>query len=226
MDQSLNDIATQIINGVYAGLKKPSNYSLSFEQIKDEFAQARNSYIEAMVKTGVFDPEPFMQTIKKLAVAKRDFADVTGYTSGRQEYFASIPEVMHLPGLRSVSFVSAMNKIVPFKVVFGRDIFYVLKDKYTGDKPTIWIQDNNLWLLNPPIANIQHITFRALLENPRTINKMAGMTFTDDDSYPIPGGVIEILRNKIINAYIKQYRMGNLQPTLIATDMATLSDQK
>jgi hypothetical protein len=219
MDHSLNDISTQIINAVYAGLKKPANYSLSFEQVKDEFAQERNRYIENKVATGVFDAESFRQTIPKLPVAKKDFANVTGHTTNRSEYYAEIPEVMHFTGLKSIGYVAAMNKIIPFKICFGNDIFYVLKDKRTGDKPTIWIQDKNLWLLNPPIPNIQHITMRAIFENPRALNGVAGIKFVDDDPYPIPGSVSAIIRDKMVDAYIKQYRMANVYPTLVASDI-------
>ncbi len=219
MNHSLNDIATQIINAVYAGLKQPANYSLSKQQVKDEFAQARNRYIEAQSATGLFDPEGYRQTILKLPIAKKDFANVTGYTVNRQEYHATIAEILHFPGLKSIGYVAAMNKVIPFKVCFGNDIFYVLQDKYTGSKPTIWIQDTNLWLLNPPMANIQNITFRGILENPRAVNTMVGQSYVDDDPYPMPGSAIDAVRNKMVNDYIRHYRSGNMIPTLVAGDL-------
>lgn len=226
MDHSLNDIATQIINAVYAGLKQPANYSMSKEQLKDEFSQGRNRYIETQCASGVFDPESYRQTILKLPVTKRDFTNVAGYTGSRQEYHATIAEVMHFPGLKSVGYVAAMDKVIPFKVCFGNDIFHVLKDKYTGNKPTIWIQDTNLWLLNPPIANITNITFRAILENPRAVNNMVGQKYVDDDPYPMPGSAIDAVRNKIVNDYIRQYRLGSPIPTLLAGDITNIGEPK
>jgi hypothetical protein len=225
MNHSLNDIATQIVNAVYAGLKKPSNYSLSIEQVKDEFAQARNRFIETQVMSGVFEAEPFRQTIPKLPVSKKDFSGIPNFSTNRQEFHASIPEIMHFPGLRSVGYVAAINKVIPFKIVVGNDIFYVLKDKYTGSRPTAWIQDTNLWLLNPPIQNIQYVVMRAIFENPRSLNGVAGMKFVDDDPYPVPGSVIDAIRNKMVNDYIRQYRMANVQPTLLATDMNNTQEQ-
>ena len=219
MDHSLNDIATQIQNAVYGGLKAPKNYSLSLQQIKDEFAQERYRQIVEQHALGQLNPEEFMQNIKKLPVAKRDFADVDGQNYSTQEYHAVIPEIVHIEGLKSVSYISTLGKSVPFKVIWGQSIFDVKYDKYSAKAPTIWIQDKNLWLLNPPVANIQNITFRAILKNPRAINGIAGQKFSDDDPYPCPLDVVTFIRNKMVWDYIKQYRVGNMQPALMAGDL-------
>jgi len=219
MDHSLNQIANQVLNDVYSGLKGPNNFSISLQQIKDSFAQKRNREIFDLYATGHFDIEPFCQTIPKLPIAKKDFSGVVGYSTNRLEYYAEIPEVLHMAGFNPVLYASAMDKAFPFKIIFGRDIFSALHERYTGSRPTIWIQDKSLWLLNPPIANIQHITLRAILENPKALNGVAGQRFVDDDPYPAPGAVIDVIRSKMVFDYIKQYRLGNPQPTLMAGDL-------
>ncbi len=226
MDNSLNQIASQIRNAVYSGLKGPSNFSVSIQQLKDEFAQGVKRQISELLAAGQLDPEPFRQTILKLPVSKKDFSGVTGYSTNRQEFYASIPEVMHMKGLDPIGYVAAMDKVFPFKIVYGNDIFHVSRDRYSATSPTIWIQDKSLWLLHPPIPNIQHITFRAILENPRAINGVAGQKFMDDDPYPAPGFVIDFVRNKMVNEYIRQYRLGNPQPTLMAGDLNLNTETK
>lgn len=219
MNQSLNQQAEQILNAVYAGLKTPSNFSISVRQIKDEIAQARNRHAEQMIREKTFIAEPFRQTIPKLELEKKDFSGVPGYETTRKELFASIPELLFLPGQKPVHYVTAMDRAFPFKVVYGDDFLYARHDRFSGKKPTIWIRDNELWLLNPPIANIKYIGLRAIFENPRALNGVGGIKFTDNDPYPMPTILSDRIRGKLVDDYIRHYRMGHLQPTLMAGDI-------
>lgn len=223
MDHSLNRIAQQVLNGVYAGLKQPNNFSISIEQIKDEIAQMRNRMLYDGLMSGKVDLEPYRQSVFKLPVAKKDFSGADGYSTNHKEYYAQVPELFHVAGSKPVAWVTAMDRKYPFKVVYGNDFMYVKYDKYSKLDPTIWISDTNLWLLNPPIANVQHISLRAVFENPRAVNGLAGMKFIDDDSYPAPIAILSEIRNKLVNDYIRQYRMGNLQPTFVAADIGLSS---
>lgn len=226
MNNSLNEIAHQIVNAVHAGLKTPNNFAVSVRQIKDEVAQRRNTELAALAASGAVDLEPFRQTIFKLPVSKKDFSGVPGYETTRKEYHATIPEPVHAPGLKPVAWVTAMDRPFPFKVIYGNDIFHTRHDKYSGSAPTVWIQDTNLWLINPPIPNIQHISIRYILENPRAVNGIAGMKFMDDDPYPAPGFVLDKIRTRLIDEYIRHYRMGSLQPTLMAGDINVSTGNK
>lgn len=220
MNSSLNEIASQILNAVHAGLKTPNNFAISIRQIKDEVAQRRNTELLAEIASGRgVDLEPYRQTIFKLPLYKKDFSGTNGYTTTRREYHASIPKPLFAPGLKPVAWVTAMDRSFPFKVIYGNDIFHTRFDKYSGNAPTVWIQDTNLWLLNPPISNIQHISIRYILENPRAVNGVAGMKFMDDDPYPAPGAVMDRIRSRLIDEYIRHYRLGSLQPTLMAGDI-------
>jgi hypothetical protein len=219
MNQSLNQHASQILNAVHAGLKSPNNFSISVEQIKDEIAQARNRHAEQMIRERIFDPEPFRQTIPKLRIERRDFSGVTGYNTNRMEFFASIPELLFLPGQKPVHYITAMDRAYQFKVLYGEEFLFAKHDQYSGKKPTIWIRDTELWLFNPPIANIQFIGVRAMFENPRALNGVGGIVFTDDSPYPMPTSLSDRIRNKLVDDYIRHYRMGNMQPTLMGGDI-------
>lgn len=220
MNGSLNDIASQVLNAVLGGLKGPHNFSMSLEQLKDEFGQYRNRFIQELAQNNILNPEQFRQSILKLPVVKKDFANVAGVTTTRKVFWAEIPELLHINGVQPIAYVSVMDKTVyPFKVVYGNDIFYLQHETYSKNKPTIWVEDRNFWLLNPPVPNIQNVTFRALLDNPRAINGVAGQKFTDDDTYPMPGNIVSEIRDKMVWDYIKQYRMTNPQPTLMAGDL-------
>lgn len=218
MENSLNQIADQIINAVYAGLKSPANYSLSKAQVKDEIAQARNRLIERQVANGVFEPEPFRQTIKKIQLTKEDFSD-SGVTTTRKELRGTIPELLFSPGIKPIQYITAMDRGFQFKIIYGNDFFYYKRSFYADKKPTAWVQDRVLWLFNPPIANIQHVGMRAILENPRSVNEIPGNKFIDDDPYPMPLSMVDEIKLRLVNDYINQYRRGSMQPTLMAGDV-------
>jgi hypothetical protein len=219
MQHSLNQYADQVLNGVYAGLKGPANFPISKEQVKDEIAQERNARLEKRLKQGYADIESYRQTIPKLQVVRKDFSGITDHITGRQELWAQIPELPNFTGVKPVAWVSAMDKVIPFKIVYGNDFAYAQHDKFSASKPTIWITDTNLWLFNPPIATIKFITIRTLVENPRALNGVGGIKFTDDDPYPMPLAMGTEIRNKLVNDYINQYRRGTMQPTLMAGDL-------
>lgn len=226
MQHSLNQYADQILNGVYAGLKGPANFPISKEQIKDEIAQERNARLAKKIQSGIVDLEPFRQLIPKLELVKKDFSGVDSYTTTRKELWAQIPELPNFPGVKPISFVSAMEMAVPFKVIYGNDIFTHKYDKFSAKVPTVWIQDTNLWLFNPPIANLKYIKVRTLVENPRALNGVGGIKFTDNDPYPMPLAIGAEIRDRLINEYITRYRRGTMQPTLMAGDMNINTEPK
>lgn len=227
MDHSINQYADQVLNAVYAGLKGPANFPISKEQIKDELAQLRNRMAVKKQDAGItIDPEPFRQTIPKLKVERKDFSGVEGHTTNRQEFWAKIPELAYFSGIKPVAWVSAMDRAMTFKIVYGNDFAYARHDRFSGKLPTIWIQDTNLWLFNPPIANIQFITVRAIFENPRALNGIGGIKFTDMDPYPMPLSMGAEIRDKMIFDYINQYRRGTMQPTLMAGDLNISTGEK
>lgn len=218
MEHTLNSISAQILNDVYAGLKAPGNFSVPQRQIKDEFGQARNRYMQEEYQAGRLEKEAYMQTIPKLAVVKKDFVGL-GLTTSRKEYWAEIPEALSFKGFNAFEYITTMDKAVITKIVYGDDFRWVQFDKYTAKMPTIWIQDKNLWLLNPPVANIQWITLRYILDNPRSLNGVAGIKFMDDDPYPAPGHAVDAIKNKMVNDYLRHYRLANPLPTLVAGDL-------
>lgn len=218
MEHTLNSISAQILNDVYAGLKAPGSFSVPQRQIKDEFGQARNRYMYEEYQAGRLDREAYMQTIPKLKVERKDFVGL-GLTTSRKEYWAQIPEPISIKGLKAFDYITTMDKTAITKIVFGDDFRWTKFDKYTANMPTIWIQDTNLWLLNPPVANISHITLRYILDNPRTINGVAGIKFMDDDPYPAPGHAVDAIKNKMVNDYLRHYRLANPLPTLVAGDL-------
>ncbi len=213
MNQTLNQIADQIINDVNEGLKASTKFAVSREQIKDEFAFGRNRFIHENFNR--IDRDGFAQTIHKLALTKKDFSNIDGYDSGRQELHATIPEVIQIKGFNPVIFASETNFTTMIdKVVFGREFLHTKHDKYTSKSPTLVIQDKNLWLINPPNPNIKSLSLRAVFENPRALNSISNVKITDDDPYPMPGGVIDQVKSKLVEHYIRRYRMGSMRPTL------------
>lgn len=226
MQNSLNQYADQILNAVYAGLKGPANFPISKEQIKDEIAQERNSRLEKKLKSGGTDLESYRQTIPKLPLVKKDFSGIASSVTNRKEFWAQIPELPNFPGVKPVAWATAMNLSIPFKIIYGNDIFTHQYDKFSATATTIWIHDTNLWLLNPPIANIQFLKMRTLIENPRSANGIGGIVFSDNDPYPMPLAMGAEIRTKLINDYINQYRRGTMHPTLMAGDLNISTDTK
>jgi hypothetical protein len=217
VESSLNSIASQILNDTYAGLKAPNTFAVPARQIKDEFGQARNRYIFEQVELNRLDREGYMQNIPKLNLVKKDFVGL-GLSTSRKEYWAEIPKSISIVGLDAFSYISTLDGATDFKIVFDDDYKWAAYDKYTGKKPMAWIQGTNLWILNPPVANLSSIKLRYILDNPKSINGVAGIKFMDDDPYPCPGHAIGAIKDKLVNDYLRRYRLANPLPTLIAGD--------
>lgn len=218
MNHSLNQVADQILNAVYAGLKGPSNFSISRMQIKDEISQMKNRFLQEMVAQTYVDPEPFRQTIPKITLTVADFSEISGYDSDRSVLHGTIPEIIHLVNFKSVGFVTDAKREKPWKVIIGDDFLYHQYDTYSAKKPTALIQDTNLWIFNPPIENLTNVAMRAAFENPRALNGLSGVKATDNDPYPCPGFLLDKIRTKLVNDYLRQYRLANPSATFIASD--------
>lgn len=219
MNHSLNQIGSQILNAVYAGLKGPSNFAVSIEQIKDEVIQERERQAKALAGAGTYIRESFAQNIPKLTLIETDMSGIPGYDSNRKVLWAKIPELIYAYGFKPVLFVTVPNYGAYFKVVYGNDFFYVSNDRYTANAPTIWIKDTDLYLLNPPTVNTKTLAARMVFENPRALNGMYGILISDDDPFPAPADVVSAIRNKLVNDYLRQYRLANPVPAIVASDL-------
>jgi hypothetical protein len=73
---------------------------------------------------------------------------------------------------------------------------------------------------------MKYIKVRTLVENPRALNGVGGIKFTDNDPYPMPLAIGAEIRDRLINEYITRYRRGTMQPTLMAGDMNINTEPK
>jgi hypothetical protein len=206
--RSLNEYVDIIINSVYAGLKAPSNYSLSKDQVKDEFTLMRNRAIaEYLEKKRPFNPEALYQRIP-LTLEMEDLG--YGIDTDLDYPSAKIPPLLFLHGLKTVRRVSYKDQLQPLKIVFENSHAFSHHDKYTGNKPTVWISNNYARVINPP-NNLDALDIFAIAEDPRAVYPFNG--FTDDSPYPIPSFLADQISSKMIQDYLRYYVMRNPQPT-------------
>lgn len=230
MDISLNSIADIVINNVYAGLKAPSNYSLSRDQVIDEISLLRNRIANDLALKGGLNTQGLYQTIECLEFTCKDISECCTYESGIQVLHAKIPRLLALPNINPVRYVGAIAKglggVRQFKVVTGNSYIYSKYDIVTSAAPTAWFDDNsNLWIINPPTKAMKVGALTALFENPKELDQYACCTIDNDSPYPVPGYMVDMITGKLINDYLRYYRTTNPTPNTIA-DIATGGPKK
>lgn len=205
--RTLNELADIVINSVYGGLKAPANISLSKDQVKDEINLCKNRIISDFLKNKIpFDPEELYVRIP-ISFEEEDMGG--GIDTDLDYPTATIPPLMYMSGLKTVRRVSYKDSLKPMKVVFGNVYAFSRYDKYTGKVPTAWINGTILRVLHPP-KNLRKADLYAIPSDPRQV-----YPYNDhDDNHPFPmsADLADRVTGKLINDYLRYYRMQNPQP--------------
>ena len=215
MRLSLNAIADIIINSVYSGTKGVANISLSKDQVKDEINLARNRMILDLHRKYALETEGLYQDITCLKATKKDIrqacpVDVTAQDE-HKVLAVEIPRLLHIPRMNPVKYLGNSNRQVEWKYFWGNDFIYRKYDKYAKNAPVAWINNTTIWLINPPDFLKKQITIQAIFENPRDLSAYNCCKASDNDPYPVPPTIVDMITGKLINDYLRYYRMQNPQ---------------
>lgn len=215
MRLSLNAIADIIINSVYSGTKGVANISLSKDQVKDEINLARNRMILDLHRKYALETEGLYQDITCLKATKKDIRQACPVDDTAQKEHkvlaVEIPRLLHIPRMNPIKYLGNSNRQVEWKYFWGNDFIYRQYDKYAKNAPVAWVNNTTIWLINPPDFLKKQITIQAIFENPRDLVEYNCCKASDNDPYPVPPTIVDMITGKLINDYLRYYRMQNPQ---------------
>lgn len=213
MQLSLEQLAHIVINSVFSGLKGVANISLDEDQVMDEINMGRNRFAPQLLDQNQLDREGLLQSISALVLTKKDIRQVCPVeTSTDKVLHTRIPKLLYMSGFVPVKYIGHESRQAEFKIFYGNEFMYRNTDKYTAKDPTVWIDGTHLWLFHPPAFIKKRLSITAAFENPRDLAQYKCCEASDGDPYPMPAALADVVTSKMINDYLRYYRMQNPQP--------------
>lgn len=208
MKLSLNQIADIIINNTEGGLKNRSGRTVTREQVKDEIVLMRARLIMELIPKGVLDRESLLQEVNCINMEKRDISECPAAEGCKQVFYARLPKLLHFPDFEPIQYIGSADGMVPFKVLYGNNHLYAKYEPYASKMPTAWINLEDLWIFNEPKAT-RKLRARFVLEDPREIAVFSCSAYSDDDHFPSPKTLTDMIIGKLVNDYHRNYSMKN-----------------
>ena len=213
---TLEEIASSIRNNIGNGLKEVSNFSYSLEQIKDEISNVRSQLILENSKAGVLNHSYFSQRRENLSLENSVFPE-EGYSESNQNVLkVMIPKLAMTRDNSAVLYVGPSDMSLNLKIYY--DYNHVKTHKYTRvlkNRPYAFIdlaQDSDgdvpLFVFNNSPTPFRKVTVRALFDDPVRILEEDGI-FADDEEFPAPLAVQELIIDRITSKYITYYKKLN-----------------
>lgn len=205
---SLNQIADIIINNTEGGLKNRSGKTVTREQVKDEIVLMRARLIMELIPKGVIDRESLLQEVNCIDIVKKDITECPAAEGCKHVFHAQLPALLHFPDFQPIQFIGSADGMIPFKVMYGNDFLYAKHEKYAKSLPTAWINLQDLWILNEPKAT-RRLRARFVLEDPRDVRIYSCANYSDDQHFPSPKTLTDMIIGKLVNEYHRNYSMKN-----------------
>lgn len=213
---SLNALADLVINSVMSGMQGTAQHPLIRAQVKQEIVMARNRMMMELKAKRQFDPEGFYQTIPKLPVQARPVKELADFFHFNEALWGACPqpyfEVFDTPQ-HPVRFIGPPSSHFPWRVLFGSQYRWIKHERYMAKLPTAVFVDRGVWILNPPSMKLKEIPVTAIFSDPRELQKFPDTHSSDSDFFPMPHSVADMVTNKLIQDYLRMYRLAHGQIT-------------
>ncbi len=210
MRLSLNQLADIVINNTEGGLKNLNGESITREQVKDEFVLMRARLIMELYPKGIIDRESLIQETNCIQIEKRDISECPAAKpcNANKVFFAPIPKLLFLPNFNPVQFIGSAKQDMEYRILTGNEYLYSSFGKYIKNEVTVWINIDQLWVLNEP-KTVRDIKARFVLEDPREIKMYACANYSDNLPFPSPSFLNDMIIGKMVNDYHRFYSMKN-----------------
>jgi len=208
---TLNQIAEIVKNNVYAGLNSPSDYNISLDQIKDEILFKRDGILKALEMKGALGSlEELYTTVPCITLTCKPIQECCdGLKANVTALHGEIPKVALWLGSKSVEYVGGINWHKRFRIYIGSNIRSALSGYAMEGKPLAWIRENGVWIFNAP-RGLDVITMKLVPQDIREA-KEYGCECSDDDEVNMPGWMVDEIKLKLIEQFIRTYRMNQFQ---------------
>lgn len=210
MRPSLNQLADIILNNTEGGLKNLNGEAITREQVKDEIVLMRARLILELYPKGVIDIESLIQETSCITIEKRDISECPAAKPccASKVFFAKIPRLLYFPNFNPVQFIGSARQDIQFTVLQGNEYLYAPYRKYGKKDPSAWVNIDQLWILHEP-KTVRDIKARFVLEDPREIGMYACCAYNDDQPFPSPTYLNDMIIGKMVNDYHRYYSMKN-----------------
>jgi hypothetical protein len=219
MDFSLNQIASIVMNDVFAGLKAKTNVPLTIEQVKDEAVALRGRLMKERFDSGIKNFEGFYQEINCLSLVCTDISKCCNIDSGVKYLGAVVPKLFDLlvPSKQAVRYVGRADRFQNFNILTGNDYIDLPYQRWTSRVPSAWFDYSGMvWIFNPPTDEMDILSIIAIFDDPRSVAAYSCTCASDDDPFPIPSWMVDTITGKLIHDYLRYFRQGDAQPNTMS----------
>ena len=193
-----------------------TNTHVDINMLKDDIIATRNRIVfEYDQKQLLNSPEQLYSEVTCIPLVCKDISECCDVDSDEKVYIAEIPELIQLSSISSIRYVGTIDRLTPFNVVNGMAYLYRKYAKWTGKMKAVWYREtkNQLVFLNnsfniPP----KFITVEVMVQNEQDLLKYeCACIDVDDIPYKCPDYLVDVVRGKVVEQWLRQYQMAHLQ---------------
>ena len=213
---TLNEIASSIRTNIGNGLKEVSNYAYPIDQIKDEIGNVRNQILIEDVQGMVYNPEYFAQRIDNIPIDLVRFP-YGGYTNSPALIpHIKLPKIAMTKDDSAIIYLGPPDQSLSVKIYYDYSFQYHQYSRVIGRKMHAYVDlasdsDGNLdcYLFNMGPTGLKYISVRAIFADPVKILEADGL-FGEDEEFPAPSAVQELIIDRITAKYVQYYKQLNI----------------
>lgn len=204
---SLNQIASIIQNSINGGYGV-NNERIHIDQIKDEIILTAHRVLDERMVSGVSglkDYDKFFQRLDCISLSCKPLYECCGVSSEEKVLTGVVPAV------KEVRFVGDGGMSESYPVYKGRFGIYGSYGRFNKGKSIAWFpEDTRVIIINPISISLKYISIDAIFKNPRDLySYTCSRCKNDDDDFPIPTNIVDIVTGKMIASYLNYGRNPN-----------------
>lgn len=217
---TLDKIADMISNSVMAGLKGVTNFAFSKEQLRDEVIISSNRFLQDLALKGMLSSEGLYQDINCIELECKDIGECCEIDTYEKVLMSvnPLPKIFHITGIKPIMYLGLPGKNKNFELTTQLISGEYNKYTFSGQVglTTAYINNNHHVIVrNPPSNELKYISTSAIFENPEDVYNYECMCTNVEKPFQRPQWLIDQVVGKLVNDYMRYYRMGGItQPNM------------
>lgn len=209
------ELGSAIRNHIIDGLGgETPNTSYSRDQLIDEAFIYRDRLIFELSMKGRHELSPFYQTLDAIPIMEADLSTNPIIKSGICRSYIRIPIPSVTYSNVSIEYIGPVSKAKSFKLYFDDRFNHHAFRLRTSKEPYAYVDldsasdgliDVMLFNLNK-IKDLRYLTVREIISNPLSFQIADCCTLAEEDEFPAPLYVQDMIIDKIVQRYVTQYR--------------------
>lgn len=207
-------MASAIRDHIGPGLKEVDDFSYSIEQLKDEIALMRNSIILEQSKNGTLNLEHFAQSKDNIDIDLRTFPMNSGHPSKRVPHI-KIPRPVMTTDNSAIMYLGPADLSMDFVKYYDASFNTHRYSRVIGNRPYCYIDlsgdgDGNVdvYIFGIESSMLSKMAVREVADNHTKVLESDGY-LGDDEEFPAPGAVQDMIIDRLSKRYILYYKDRN-----------------